>query len=167
MTATLEGILADARSRARTVDRRATDLRNLIGAVVDDLRPLADSRGVRLRLSAEEPVEARVDHLAIERAVANLITNAIEHSPRGEAVDVAVVGEGEVASVEVTDHGRGIAPADQEQVFDRCWRGESGDGAGIGLAIVRQVAAAHGGHTSVTSPVQGDAGSRFALVVRK
>ena len=82
---------------------------------------------------------------ALERAVSNLVGNAIKWSPAGAAVEVAVLADGEVT---VRDHGPGIDPADLPRVFDRFYRSAAArelPGSGLGLAIVRRVAETHGG----------------------
>ncbi len=89
----------------------------------------------------------------IDRAVANLLDNAIKWSPPGAVVEV-FVGDGEVS---VRDHGPGIDPVDLPFVFDRFYRAPAArglPGSGLGLAIVRQVAEAHGGSVSA-GPADG------------
>ncbi len=84
---------------------------------------------------------------ALERAVGNLLDNAVKWSPPGGVIEVAVRG-GEVT---VRDHGRGIDEADLPLVFDRFYRAPAArgmPGSGLGLAIVKQVAEQHGGSVS-------------------
>ncbi|HYB23381.1 MAG TPA: sensor histidine kinase [Solirubrobacteraceae bacterium] len=83
----------------------------------------------------------------LERAVSNLVDNAVKYSPVGEPVEI-VLREGELA---VRDHGPGISAEDLPHVFDRFYRGAESrgrPGSGLGLAIVRQVAGEHGGSVS-------------------
>ncbi len=80
----------------------------------------------------------------LDRAVANLLDNAVKWGPPGEPIEVRV-RDGELT---VRDHGPGFAPSDLPLVFDRFYRADSArgmPGSGLGLAIVRQVAEAHGG----------------------
>ena len=80
----------------------------------------------------------------IERAVSNLIDNAVKYSPDGAPVDVIVDG----TRVEVRDHGNGIADADLARIFDRFYRAteaRTAPGSGLGLAIVSQIVEGHGG----------------------
>jgi two-component system sensor histidine kinase MprB len=80
----------------------------------------------------------------LERAVTNLVDNAIKYSPDGLPIEVRLAG----TELTVRDHGRGIAPEDLPHVFDRFYRGAEArgrPGSGLGLAIVRQVVAQHGG----------------------
>jgi len=91
-----------------------------------------------------EPIEALGDCDALERAIVNLLDNAVKWSPAGGVVEVTARG----ARITVRDHGPGISEADVPLVFDRFYRAPEAramPGSGLGLAIVRQVAKAHGG----------------------
>jgi two-component system, OmpR family, sensor histidine kinase MprB len=108
-----------------------------------------------LRESIVRGVPARV-----ERAVGNLLDNAIKWNPDGEPIEVSVDG-GEVA---VRDHGPGISEQDRPYIFDRFYRSADArgrPGSGLGLAIVRQVAESHGGEVAVEDAEEG--GARFRL----
>jgi len=98
----------------------------------------------------------------ILRAVTNLLDNAGKWSPAGGAVEVAVRG-GEIT---VRDHGPGIAPEDEQRVFDRFWRAPAArqlPGSGLGLAIVKDVAETHGGRVTFERPSGGGAFFRLRL----
>ena len=95
-------------------------------------------------VTALSPTRVRADPVLLERAVSNLLENAVKYSPAGAPIEVSVRG-GEVV---VADHGPGIAEEDLPRVFDRFYRAaaaRSKPGAGLGLAIVREAAEAHGG----------------------
>lgn len=165
MSETIDSLLVDARGRARTIDRVPADLAEVAASVVESVQPLAAERAVTIRLRTPGPVEAAIDRASVTRAVANLVTNAVQHGPADSTVDVEVGRDGGHAFVVVTDEGPGIDPADQERIFERYWQSEASDGSGIGLAIVAQVAAAHGGEVTVASPLGDRAGSRFRLTL--
>ena len=96
----------------------------------------------------------------LQRAVGNLIDNAVKYSPPGEPVEVTVRGE----ELAVRDHGPGISTADLQHVFDRFYRGAEArgrPGSGLGLAIVRQVAEQLGG--SVTAETADGGGTLMRL----
>ena len=100
----------------------------------------------------------------LDRAVTNLLDNAVKWSPPGEAIDVSVRD----GAVTVRDHGPGIDPADLPHVFDRFYRSPSArgtPGSGLGLAIVRQTADSHGGTVSAESADGGGARLRLVLPV--
>jgi two-component system sensor histidine kinase MprB len=143
--------------------------------------PRADAEEVRLDLLAGEvlersrrrspgtPLLAELEPTIVtgvparlERAVGNLIDNAVKYSPPGEPVEVRLAA-GELS---VRDHGPGIAPEDLPHVFDRFYRGaeaRSRPGSGLGLAIVRQVALQQGGSVTAERPAGGGTLMRLSL----
>jgi two-component system sensor histidine kinase MprB len=102
--------------------------------------------------------------LMLERAISNLVDNAVKYSPAGTPIEVTV-GPGRV---EVRDHGPGIAPEDQPYVFERFYRSTAArtePGSGLGLAIVEQIVARHGGRAWASSSPEGGAVVGFQLPV--
>jgi two-component system phosphate regulon sensor histidine kinase PhoR len=98
----------------------------------------------------------QLDANAFTLAVMNLIDNAIKYAADGKKVDVKLGKQGERIVLVVRDYGQGIAPEEQEQIFERFYRARAVRlkpirGSGIGLALVRHIARAHGGDVSVTS----------------
>src|SRR4029453_15278222 len=92
---------------------------------------------------------------------ANLVSNALRHTPSGGRVEVEVRAEDEAAIVTVRDTGEGIPPADLARVFDRYQRRPDTGGTGLGLAIVRDLVAAHGGTVTAESDGIPGRGSTF------
>jgi two-component system heavy metal sensor histidine kinase CusS len=96
------------------------------------------------------------DRQKIRRALANLLSNAVRHSPDGERVNILIEEHGGDVAVSVTNRGPGIPAEHQSRIFDRFYRAdpsrtrESG-GTGLGLAIVRSIARLHGGDACVRS----------------
>jgi signal transduction histidine kinase len=167
LQATVDDLLATARSDHQRTLQTGNDLAGLVHGVADDLVDVAEARGVAIEVVAPTRVAADLDPAAVRRAVTNLVDNAIRHSPADGTVTIeaGVDGDGDRAFVAVTDQGPGLAPHERDRVFDRYWRGDHGDGGrGIGLSIVQQVADAHGG-VDVESPDGG--GSRFTLWFRR
>ena len=111
----------------------------------------------------------RADREAIEEALVNLLTNAAKYGPEGSPIRVTVACRGDRVSIAVSDRGIGIPPADVERIFAGFYRGEQArerniPGLGIGLALARKVARAHGGDLVVASTP--GAGSTFTLTLR-
>lgn len=133
-----------------------TDLHRMGSALVARMLPLAVAAGRDIRYVLEGATEVFGQPEILERALGNVVQNALAHTPPGTAVDV-VVGPG--PRISVRDHGPGIEPAVREHVFRRFWRAEraSATGAGLGLAIALGVMEAHGGHIEIGDAEGGGA----------
>ncbi|WP_456622476.1 sensor histidine kinase [Bradyrhizobium sp. P5_C12] len=130
------------------------DLVQVAQSAAADLAPLAIAAGYELALDAPAtPIETIGDAAALERALTNLVQNAIQHGPRRGTIGIRV---SRPASIEVTDEGAGI-PADQrEQIFEPFYRLTPRDrGAGLGLNMVHEIVLLHGGHVSVADGPDG------------
>jgi signal transduction histidine kinase len=162
---TIDELLVDARGRARVLDRRPTDLMALVRDVAAELTVPG-----RATVSVTGPtvLECAVDQLTVRRAVANLVDNAVRHAPSESVVTIAVEAADSMVAVTVSDHGPGIPAAEQPHIFERFWRAP-GDrpGTGLGLPIARQIALAHGGDLTVTSPAPTTNGCEFTLTLRR
>ena len=148
-----------------------------VGELLDDIAvrfaERAASQGVALTTTHGDPAApalayARIDVELFERAVANLVDNALKFCPTGSAVTLAAARRGSSVEVSVADDGPGIAAADLPHLFDRFYQSRSsvapatGDGGrGLGLAIVKRIAELHGGDVAVTSSL--GAGTRVSL----
>ena len=124
-----------------------------------------------LELSLEEVPELMLDERAIEIAVINLVDNALKYAPECKRILVSVAPVVGGAEVRVTDHGPGIAAEDRKRIFDRFVRGKSSRGrqvrgSGIGLALVKHIAEAHGGSINVEDAVPHGAVFRLRLTRR-
>lgn len=136
-----------------------------LGELADDLAQRygirADEAGVSLRVTYPDQLPlARVDAGLIERAIGNLLDNAIRVTPRGGTIELRVVRDADGLRVEVADTGPGVAADDQSRVFQRFYQGskhrEQRGSSGLGLAIVKRVAELHGGRVGLDSaPARG------------
>lgn len=126
----------------------------------ENLGPIAISMGKTLEVDEPNaPVLIRGNAMVVNIAISNLIENAINHSPSGGGVRIRVTSD---SSVEVCDSGPGIPPELREKVFQRFWRRDStGEGAGLGLSIVRRIMQALRGSVSVADAPEG--GAQFTL----
>lgn len=113
------------------------------------------------------PIVIVADRQRLTQALMNLLRNAVDYTPAGSPVTLGSRVSGRSVRIWVRDEGPGIAPADRERIFDRFARGGAGrrrgDGAGLGLAIVRAIAEAHGGRVELASPP--NAGATFTLIL--
>ena len=125
-------------------------------------RPLFSEAGVGLEVTTEKTAVVYGNPTQVERILVNLIENALNYTPRGGHVSVAVEPTRTATLIVVRDTGIGIAPEHVERIFDRFWRVEqarSQGGSGLGLAIARALARRHGGDVKVES--RPGAGSEF------
>jgi signal transduction histidine kinase len=160
MSTTVDELMALARTGAQTEQRAPVDLAEVVVEVAQEYDAEASTRGVRLSRFAPAGLIVDGDRLALKRAQANLVSNALRVAPHGSVVHCRAGRAGGWLWIGVRDVGRGIAPDDQALVFRRAWRDGAptpeGGGQGLGLALVRQIAEAHGGTVSVASvPGQG------------
>jgi len=119
---------------------------------------LAEEKGLRLTLTGSGQVSG--DKLMLRRALANLISNAIRHTPAGGSIRVAIEACSEGTQLSVENSGEPIPREQMSRIFDRFYRGDAsrhggGEGAGLGLAITRSIIRAHGGEISVRSGPEG------------
>jgi signal transduction histidine kinase len=142
------------------------NLGDLLSDTLASTDPVAAARGIELVGEVEGAVAARVDPREVERALMNLVMNAIRHTPDDGTVHVFVRLDGADALIGVEDGCGGLTSDELARAFEAGWRGSDartpgvGEGAGLGLAIVRGVAEAHGGHANV---VNIDHGCRFLV----
>jgi len=146
------------------------DLSALVERVTENAGPAAKTRDVDLRFKAYgEPVEIFGDPHRIEIILTNLIGNAMKFTPRGGKIEATVHFGAAGVSVEVADTGPGIPRSEQERIFERFHQTESSErrrygGAGIGLALARELAQLHGGSLTVES--KPGEGSTFILFLK-
>jgi signal transduction histidine kinase len=155
MSTTVDELLALARTSVQPEQRTSVDLAAVVAEVAAEYDAVASTRSVRLSRAAPAGLVVEGDRTALKRALANLVSNALRVAPSGSVVHCRAGRAGGWLWLGVRDVGRGIAPDDQALVFRRAWRDgaatDDGDGRGIGLALVRQIAEAHGGTVSVAS----------------
>jgi signal transduction histidine kinase len=136
-------------------------LGDLVSEAIAGADPVARARRVRLDGSVEEGVLVRADPAGLSRVVANLLMNAIRHTPADGAVRIEGRAVADGIEVSVADGCGGIPDADLDKVFDVAWRGSHArtpaddTGAGLGLAIVKGLVEAHHGEVKVRNETPG------------
>ena len=155
MARTVDDLVTFARHQAQPLRRESLDLRRLVHEIADEYRAAAGARDVDLVGSAPPGLATHADREALGRALGNLVANAVRVAPAGSRVQVRAGRLDGWLWLGVRDEGPGIDSEQLPLVFQRAWRDgrpvAPGEGKGIGLAIVRQTAEAHGGTVSVTS----------------
>lgn len=144
------------------------DVSGFVTSCCEDFLP-ADDRGITLSTDIQPEVQATFNPSLLQRAVYNLLQNAYKYGKPGGHITVTLRAAGHGAALSVADDGIGIAPEDQEKIWQRFWqadpsRGEDG-GSGLGLSMVQEITAFHGGRATVDStPGQG---STFTITLPK
>jgi heavy metal sensor kinase len=162
MTQLVEDLLSLARSGTEAVQmpRAVLDLRALVDGVSNELRPLAEARGVGIQTRlGEDAAFISGNRPALRRLFVILLDNALKYSPEGGEVLLRLSRErndvGSRVSVSIEDSGEGISADDLPHIFERFYRGDPArtrrNGAGLGLAIARSIAQAHGAEIEVES----------------
>jgi signal transduction histidine kinase len=163
MSRLLDDLLATARKRSAAFVDREVDLAGLARAVAEEHTLLAAERSLRLdlRLSAGPVVYA--DPQSLDRALSNLLSNAVRLAPVGSSITVGVGSRQGWAWAAVGDEGPGIPDAERSEVFERFHRGPTDQtgGSGLGLAIARQIAESHDGRLVLAD--RAGPGSTFVL----
>jgi two-component system heavy metal sensor histidine kinase CusS len=147
--------LAQAEDPRREVRREATDVAMELNDVREFFAPVAAEAGVTVCVVAAVLPPFPLDRALFQRAVSNLVSNGLAHTPTGGSVKLIAEADQTGLCVAVADTGTGIPPEDIPQLFDRFFRSRaaraSGRGVGLGLAIVRRVTELHGGGVTVES----------------
>ncbi len=160
----VQDLLLLARADAqRVAPHEPLDLGRVVVEAAAELEPVAEGHGI----SVDAPrviVDGARDEL--HRLVLNLLENAVKHTPPGTSVRATVTERDGRAEIEVEDDGPGISPDLRDRVFERFVRGsgDRGGSFGLGLAIVRAVAASHGGTVRLAQPEDGR-GARFVVTL--
>jgi two-component system OmpR family sensor kinase len=164
-SARMGGLVDDLLTLARVDEvrepaREPLDLRELLEDARDDARAAAPER--RISLTPTGPVAIEADGGALRRVFANLLRNAVVHTPEGTPIEISLEATDAWATVGIRDHGPGLPPGDPNAVFERFWRdsasrGRDDGGAGLGLAIVAALVNAHGGTVDASNPTGGGA----------
>lgn len=144
--------------------REPVDLGAEAGSLLEFYDALVEEKGITLKRSGGGRVQG--DRLMLRRALNNLLSNAVRHTPAKGQIEVAIEEAGTATVLSVSNTGAGIAPEHLPRLFDRFYRVDAarqrfGEGAGLGLAITRSIARAHGGEVTVACD-----GGRTAFTLR-
>jgi signal transduction histidine kinase len=137
------------------------EVSDLVSDTIASMDPVARARGVWLTGAADGPIPIQADPRELSRALSNLVTNAIRHTPEGGRVRVAATAAAGEVLITVADGCGGIPEADLARVFDLAWRAaaartpDADGGAGLGLTIVRGIVEAHSGQVRVVNAGDG------------
>jgi two-component system OmpR family sensor kinase len=162
----VEDLLTLARlDEVREAPHDTVELSVLARDAVDDARATAPEREITLDA---EPVTVTGDADQLRQVLANLLRNALVHTPPGTPIEVSVEGDSDAVRLAIRDHGPGLPAGDPDALFERFWRAEGGrergkDGAGLGLAIVAGIIDGHRGTVSAANAPGGGAAFEVRL----
>ena len=150
--------LARAEQAERALDLRTLDLADIGSELCDYFEALADDRGIHLRNTLSGQLFA--DQQLLQRALGNLLANAVRHADVGSVISLRQRDEPGMCWLQVNNYGPAIAPEHLDKLFDRFYRvdparAEPGDSVGLGLAIVQSIMQLHGGQVRVSSDATG------------
>lgn len=148
--------------------QRPWSVNQIVAITLDGFAYLATECGIELSSQITGKIETQVDQASVEKIILNLLTNALKYTPRGGQVLLKLEMQGDQVALSVSDTGPGIAKEQQEFIFERFQRIPSDEtlmreGSGIGLALVKEAAAAIGGAIYIDSEL--GQGSRFTLLM--
>ncbi|AEF93252.1 integral membrane sensor signal transduction histidine kinase [Desulfotomaculum nigrificans CO-1-SRB] len=161
MTRLVEDLLLLARidSEQQLLELSRFSLDQAIYDVIKPIIPMAETKGIKLRLEIEPQVEFNGDEKRIKQLVVILIDNAIKHTPAGGEVALKMANRGSSVEITVSDTGEGIEPEHLEKIFERFYRidkARSKSGTGLGLSIADWIVKSHHGSIKVkSSPGKG------------
>jgi signal transduction histidine kinase len=137
------------------MEMKSMPAEEIVSQAVDSARHICQDKGLRLEQELPPDLPAVLaDPSRVHLVLGNLLSNAVKYTPAGGKVTVTAAAEGPWVAFRVSDTGSGIPAADLPKVFERFYRGareNDGGGAGLGLAIAREVVEAHGGRIAVES----------------
>jgi len=153
------------------VERKPMDLEPLVRAVVENLRPATEAKGVVLSVDVAPDALVSGDGVRVTQVLSNLLNNSLKFTPSGGSIEVRVTTEPDFVLVVVRDTGCGIAEQDLPHVFERFRQVDSSiarttGGLGLGLAIVDHIVRAHGGSVAASSLGLG-LGPTFSVRLRR
>jgi two-component system heavy metal sensor histidine kinase CusS len=158
--------VARADAASEPVERKRFDARAAVEKIAAFYETIAEDRHVAINCSGQGQISA--DPALFERAVGNLVDNALRFTPENGSIQIALAERAKDFEVAVSDNGSGIAPEHLPRVFDRFYRAESSrgsDGAGLGLALVKSIVDLHGGTARIQSEI--DRGTTVSLTFPK
>jgi two-component system OmpR family sensor kinase/two-component system sensor histidine kinase BaeS len=156
--------LSLAESGALALHRESIDVGTLVRETVASFASQAEPVAVSLDavVSSDLP-QVDADPVRAREILSNLIANALRYTPHGGSVHVSASGDGAGVAIAVRDTGAGIEPDRIDRIFDRFYKSPESRGAGLGLAIAKQLVLAHGGQISASSVIGEGTEVRFTL----
>ncbi len=160
-------VLAKLDAGTIVMEKIPIDLNQLIRNILEKFQFQINSAEIKVELKLTEPLVVPMDAERVSQVFNNLIDNAIKHSPKGGTIVIASSSDGKNGIFSITDSGPGVSAEEQTRIFERFYqtdksrKGGLGRGVGLGLAIAKQIASAHGGTITISSKL--GVGSTFMV----
>lgn len=150
--------LARAEDPQMQIDRETFDVAEEMESIREFFEAMAHESGIQLRTDVHGPLSASLNRSLVQRAIGNLVSNALAHTPAGGTITLRAQSVDASVALEVCDTGRGISADDLPHIFDRLYRADRSrapisGGAGLGLAIVKSIVELHRGSVDVATAV--------------
>jgi heavy metal sensor kinase len=156
--------ISEAETGVMKLEHHPVNIATLVAQVVDLYHHVADEKKIALVVEVPGEIQVSADAGRLQRALGNLMDNAIKYTPEGGRVTVRAVRHGESVAIEVTDTGEGISKDEMNRIWERLYRVDKSRthrGLGLGLSFVKAIVEAHGGKVMVHSVV--GQGARFVV----
>ncbi len=152
----MSGIVEELLTLARSTNVLKTsfeevDLSEVGVKMVNKIKHLAKEKGVSLTASDAKPLLVQGHTLTLERAILNILQNALEHTPHGGSVSLESFKDENEAVIKITDTGSGIEEKDMPHIFERFYKTVASNGSGLGLSIVQEIMTQHDGRVEIES----------------
>jgi signal transduction histidine kinase len=162
------GTMALADVGSLRLHREPVEVAVLVNSTLTAVQPMADSAGVKLESVVASGTPAiNADPARVRGVLMNLLSNAMRYTPSGGTITVGAHPSGNAVAISVRDTGPGIPPELRARVFERFVKGPGSPGAGLGLAISKDIVTAHGGTIDVMSEVGKGTEVRFTLPIAR
>ena len=153
------------------IELASVDMNRIVEECVEASSPVADSKGIDLRLQARRLPKLAGDQARLAQVLDNLVSNALKFTPSGGSVEVRLRAEDGLAVLEVEDTGLGVPEEEQERLFERFFRSSSAmesaiPGTGLGLTITKAIVERHGGTIEVESAANAGTTARVRLPLK-
>lgn len=164
--------LHDMESPEFQLSRSEQDLSHIMERAVTLAKAMYHEKEVSLQYAGSSSIAVEVDPDRMHQILINVLSNALHYTPSGGTVQADLVDEGADALIRIRDSGQGISQSDLPYIFERLYRGDKSrnrlsGGSGMGLAIVKQLVSAHGGHVWAESGDEHVGGSCFYIRIPK
>jgi len=156
--------IAEAETGVMKLEIKTLNLARIVGQVLDVYEYVAEEREIQIKVDVADDLAVAADESRLQRALGNLMDNAIKYTAEGGLVKVSATRADGWVSLEVSDNGEGIPADELHRIWERLYRvdkSRSQRGLGLGLSFVKAIVQAHGGKVSVGSELGG--GSAFTI----